>query len=148
MMAAGLGGWASVEAFEGTPASALDSIEGVEGFAAVLTDGRDTLAVVDRDGRLAAAAARPGEPDALSQLDVTVAHRSLIERALGRPDDVETVGYVHTIAEALARLVAVKAGRQATFPDAGVAVLDRVNLLGVPANGAHLSGAVRAAGPA
>jgi D-alanyl-D-alanine carboxypeptidase/D-alanyl-D-alanine-endopeptidase (penicillin-binding protein 4) len=37
-------------------------------------------------------------------------------------------------------MVAVKAGRQATFADAGVAVLDRVDLLGIPTAGAHLSG--------
>jgi D-alanyl-D-alanine carboxypeptidase/D-alanyl-D-alanine-endopeptidase (penicillin-binding protein 4) len=56
----------------------------------------------------------------------------LVEHALTDSDN--------TIAEALARVVAVKAGRQATFADAGVAVLDRVDLLGVPVAGAHLSG--------
>jgi D-alanyl-D-alanine carboxypeptidase/D-alanyl-D-alanine-endopeptidase (penicillin-binding protein 4) len=56
----------------------------------------------------------------------------LVEHALTDSDN--------TIAEALARLVAAEAGRQATFADAGVAVLDRVDLLGVPVEGAHLSG--------
>ena len=56
----------------------------------------------------------------------------LVEHALTDSDN--------TLAEALARMVAVKAGRQATFADAGVAVLDRVDLLGVPTAGARLSG--------
>ncbi|HYJ74249.1 MAG TPA: D-alanyl-D-alanine carboxypeptidase/D-alanyl-D-alanine-endopeptidase, partial [Kineosporiaceae bacterium] len=56
----------------------------------------------------------------------------LVEHALTDSDN--------TVAEALARMVAVKAGRQATFADAGVAVLDRVDLLGVPTAGARLSG--------
>ncbi|HVN13721.1 MAG TPA: D-alanyl-D-alanine carboxypeptidase/D-alanyl-D-alanine-endopeptidase, partial [Kineosporiaceae bacterium] len=56
----------------------------------------------------------------------------LVEHALTDSDN--------TIAEALARVVAVTAGRQATFADGGVAVLDRVDLLGVPVAGAHLSG--------
>jgi D-alanyl-D-alanine carboxypeptidase/D-alanyl-D-alanine-endopeptidase (penicillin-binding protein 4) len=56
----------------------------------------------------------------------------LVEHALTDSDN--------TVAEALARLVAEKAGRQATFADAGVAVLDRVAALGVPVMGARLSG--------
>jgi serine-type D-Ala-D-Ala carboxypeptidase/endopeptidase (penicillin-binding protein 4) len=56
----------------------------------------------------------------------------LVEHALTDSDN--------TIAEALARMVAVSAGRQATFADGGVAVLDRIDLLGVPTEGAHLSG--------
>jgi D-alanyl-D-alanine carboxypeptidase/D-alanyl-D-alanine-endopeptidase (penicillin-binding protein 4) len=56
----------------------------------------------------------------------------LVEQALTDSDN--------TIAEALARVVAVKAGQQATFADAGVAVMDRIDLLGVPVAGARLSG--------
>jgi D-alanyl-D-alanine carboxypeptidase/D-alanyl-D-alanine-endopeptidase (penicillin-binding protein 4) len=56
----------------------------------------------------------------------------LVEHALTDSDN--------TVAEALARVVAVRAGRQATFADAGVAVLDRVALLGVPVAGARLNG--------
>jgi serine-type D-Ala-D-Ala carboxypeptidase/endopeptidase (penicillin-binding protein 4) len=46
----------------------------------------------------------------------------------------------NTVAEALARLVAWRAGRPATFDDAGVAILDQVSLLGVPTVGARLVG--------
>jgi D-alanyl-D-alanine carboxypeptidase/D-alanyl-D-alanine-endopeptidase (penicillin-binding protein 4) len=77
---------------------------------------------------------RAKAPDGATELarveSATVA--DLVEHALTDSDN--------TIAEALARMVAVKAGRQATFADAGVAVLDRVGLLGVPTAGARLSG--------
>jgi D-alanyl-D-alanine carboxypeptidase/D-alanyl-D-alanine-endopeptidase (penicillin-binding protein 4) len=56
----------------------------------------------------------------------------LVEHALTDSDN--------TVAEALARLVAARSGRRATFADAGVAVLDRVDLLGVPTTGATLNG--------
>jgi D-alanyl-D-alanine carboxypeptidase/D-alanyl-D-alanine-endopeptidase (penicillin-binding protein 4) len=56
----------------------------------------------------------------------------LVEHALTDSDN--------TLAEALARVVAVRAGRPATFGDAGRAVLDRVGSLGVPVTGAQLRG--------
>lgn len=56
----------------------------------------------------------------------------IVEYALTESDN--------TVAEALARLVAWRAGRPATFDDAGVAILDQVNLLGVPTAGARLVG--------
>jgi D-alanyl-D-alanine carboxypeptidase/D-alanyl-D-alanine-endopeptidase (penicillin-binding protein 4) len=46
----------------------------------------------------------------------------------------------NTVAEALARVVALRMGRQTTFTDAGRAVLDQVGLLGVPTDGARLVG--------
>lgn len=46
----------------------------------------------------------------------------------------------NTVAEVLARLVARATERPATFADAGVAVLDRIALLGVPVTGAKLTG--------
>jgi D-alanyl-D-alanine carboxypeptidase/D-alanyl-D-alanine-endopeptidase (penicillin-binding protein 4) len=46
----------------------------------------------------------------------------------------------NTVAEVLARLVARATERPATFADAGVAVLDRIALLGVPVDGAKLTG--------
>lgn len=94
--------WTSVAPFDGTPEQALASIAEVRGFAAVLTDDRQTYVALDETGRLRAAAARPDEVEALAELDVTVVHRALVERVWQRPDDVETVGYAHTIEEALA----------------------------------------------
>ena len=76
------------------------------------------------------AKAPDGAPELARVESATLA--DLVEHALTDSDN--------TIAEALARMVAVKAGRQPTFADAGVAVLDRVDLLGVPTAGAHLSG--------
>lgn len=46
----------------------------------------------------------------------------------------------NTVAEVLARLVAVQDGRAGTFADAGAAVVERVGLLGVPVEGVRLVG--------
>ena len=56
----------------------------------------------------------------------------------------DVVGYMlaasdNTVAEALARLVAVEMGRPTTFPDAARAVLDEVAVLGVDVSAATLS---------
>lgn len=99
-----LSDWASVDAYDGAPSDALAGIAGVAGFAAVLTDGRQTYVAVDSERRLSAAAARPGEVAALSDLDVTVMHRAVVERVWQRRDDVETVGYAHSVEEALGEI--------------------------------------------
>jgi uncharacterized protein (DUF1015 family) len=96
-----LAGWALPEPFDGPAADALASIEGAPGFAAVLTNRSETYVVTDSDRRLATAATRPGDVDALSDLDVTVVHRALVERVWGVADDVDNVGYAHSIDEAL-----------------------------------------------
>jgi uncharacterized protein (DUF1015 family) len=92
---------ADVERVDDSPAAALDRVTGLAEFAAVLTDGTATYLVVDHDRRLAVAAIRPGEPEALGDLDVTVVHRALVERVWGLTDDVDTVGYAHSVDEAL-----------------------------------------------
>jgi D-alanyl-D-alanine carboxypeptidase/D-alanyl-D-alanine-endopeptidase (penicillin-binding protein 4) len=56
----------------------------------------------------------------------------LVEYMLTRSDN--------TVAEALARLVAAHEGRPVTVADAAVAVVDRVQLLGVPVTGVKLVG--------
>ncbi|MBN9620344.1 MAG: DUF1015 domain-containing protein [Actinobacteria bacterium] len=92
---------AAVEEFHGSPAEALDSLPRGGAFAAVLTDGRRTWLVMDRDARLAAAAGRPGQLPELTDLDVTVLHRALVEEIWRRTDDEATVGYAHGVADAL-----------------------------------------------
>lgn len=82
-------------------AGALDAALTRTGFAVVLSDGVDAWLVTDESGKLAAAADRPGELPALAALDVTVVHRGLVERVWQLTDDVETVRYAHTVAEAL-----------------------------------------------
>jgi len=84
------------------PAAALAALADVPGFAVLLTDGSRSYVVQDRDGQLAVAAGRPGDVAALTDLDVTVVHRALVERVWGLPDDVDTVGYAHDLEEALA----------------------------------------------
>lgn len=92
--------WAMVD--QVSTGAALEPLNDLPEFAGVLTDGESTYIVVDRDRRLAEAAARPGEPAALADLDVTVVHRVLVERVWQLADDVNTVGYAHTVDEALA----------------------------------------------
>jgi uncharacterized protein (DUF1015 family) len=97
----GLSGWAKVTPFVGTPEAALAAIESLPAFAAVLTDGAESYLVEDADGALARAASDPRDVPALAALDVTVMHRGLVERVWQLDDDVDTVGYAHTVADAL-----------------------------------------------
>jgi uncharacterized protein (DUF1015 family) len=96
-----LGGWADVRPATAEPADELADIEKASGFAAVLTDGTETYVVSDGAGRLAEAARRPDEAAALAELDVTVVHRGLVDRVWQLPDDVHTVGYAHSVDEAV-----------------------------------------------
>jgi uncharacterized protein (DUF1015 family) len=97
----GLSGRGEATPFPGTPTEALARLDDVPGFAAVLTDGTESCVVTDPDGSLGAAAMRYGEVEALSDLDVTVVHRGLVEQVWGLPDDVDTVGYAHNLDEAV-----------------------------------------------
>jgi uncharacterized protein (DUF1015 family) len=94
--------WAMVDEVPLRGTAALGPLHDLPEFACVLTDGTSTYMVVDRDRKLAQAATRPGEPAALADLDVTVVHRALVERVWQLADDVDTVGYAHTVDEALA----------------------------------------------
>jgi uncharacterized protein (DUF1015 family) len=97
-----LAGWASVDRVDDSAADALDRVAENTEFAAVLTDGQQAYLVADNERRLTHAASRPGDVPALSELDVTVVHRSLVEQVWGLADEVETVGYAHSVAEAIA----------------------------------------------
>jgi uncharacterized protein (DUF1015 family) len=97
-----LAGWAAAERVETTPAETLAAIDEFRGFAAVLTDGRASYIVADVDRTLAGAAGRPGDVASLTDLDVTVLHRALVERVWQLSDDEKTVGYAHSVDEALA----------------------------------------------
>lgn len=96
-----LNAMAHVEPAPGTPADALESLNAVSGFAAVLTDGTTSVVVTDPDATLARVASRPGDLEALTALDVTLVHRGLVEGAWQLTDDVETVSYAHDTKEAL-----------------------------------------------
>jgi uncharacterized protein (DUF1015 family) len=78
--------------------SALDS---ADGFAVVLSDGKRVLLANDPERRLRADAARPGEPAAIAELDVIVLHRIVVEKLLGIADTVDTVGYAHSVNDAI-----------------------------------------------
>lgn len=97
----GAAAWGTVRDGVG-PEAALADVEQAAGFAVVLTDGTRTAVVTDPDGKLARAAARPGVPPALAELDITVLHRGLVEMVWGLPDTVQHVGYAHSVAEAVA----------------------------------------------
>lgn len=85
-----------------SPTAGLAQLETRPGFGAVLTDGVRSTVVWDAAGRIRAASLRDGEPEALADLDVTVLHRGLVERVWALTDSVETVGYAHSVDEALA----------------------------------------------
>ena len=96
-------------------ATALEQASSTRGFAVIVSDGRSAVLISDPDGALQAAAERENDVPALTELDVTVLHRGLIEGVWGLTDDVETVGYAHSVDEALAAAQAA----------AGIAVLLR-----------------------
>lgn len=82
---------------------AVDSLAAEPGFAAVLADADGAFTLRDTSGGgLARAATAPGEPAAVAELDVTVLHRVLVEQVWHLTDSVDTVGYAHSIAEAMA----------------------------------------------
>jgi uncharacterized protein (DUF1015 family) len=85
------------------PQAGLTGIEGRPGFAVLLADAARAVVLLDEDGTLRAASRRDGEPETLSELDVTVLHRGLVERMLGLPDNEHTVEYAHSVDEALDR---------------------------------------------
>lgn len=82
------------------PDRAVERLDGAAGFTVVLTDGADWFVVTDPEGALHQAAQRPDEPSALAELDVTVVHRGLVERAWGLTDTEANVHYAHSPDEA------------------------------------------------
>jgi hypothetical protein len=96
-----LGGRATVQEFGGSPEEALAALDDADRFTAVLTDGSRSYVVRDEEGHLRESASRPGDVAALTDLDVTVLHRGLVERVWELRDDVDSVGYAHTVAEAI-----------------------------------------------
>ena len=100
-----LDGLAKVALATGSPEAALGALPATGPFAAILTDGTDAYVVEDVDGQLAAAAARADSAPALTDLDVTVLHRGLVERVWHLTDDVDTVGYAHDVGEAVSAAV-------------------------------------------
>ena len=97
----GLSTKATVTEVSSSPADALDTLGESDVFAAILADGRHTFVVSDSSGRLRESALRPGDVPALAELDVTVVHRALVEAVWKLSDDVDTVGYAHTVDESL-----------------------------------------------
>ncbi|HKC28585.1 MAG TPA: DUF1015 domain-containing protein [Jatrophihabitans sp.] len=97
-----LSGWAEVTPVDAPLGRTLDELGDRAQFTAILSDGAHAYLVSDDEHRLADAAARPGAVDALTELDVTVAHRGLVERALRLADDEANVGYAHSLEEAVA----------------------------------------------
>ena len=93
---------ASITAVDSAEAG-LAELYGDAGFAAVLTDGRTSAIVHDLDPALAAGLRIDDEPTELTDLDVTVLHRGLVERVWELHDNADTVGYAHSVNEAVSR---------------------------------------------
>lgn len=92
---------ASVAAVDSAEAG-LAELDREAGFAAVLTDGVTSAVVHDLDPALLAGLRIDDEPAELTGLDVTILHRGLVERVWAMPDTVDTVGYAHSVTEAVA----------------------------------------------
>ena len=101
-------------------ASALQRAEQTSGFAVVLTDGSQSALVTDPHGALRRAAERPGDTPELTDLDVSILHRAVVEGAWRLIDDVDTVGYAHSEQDAV----------HAAVTSGGVAVLLRATPVG------------------
>jgi uncharacterized protein (DUF1015 family) len=110
---AGMTGWdAELTRFDDPDAAvaALTARDPSDGFAAVLSDGHQAVLVVDAARRLRDASQHEGETATLTDLDVTVLHRGLVEQVWQLEDTVDTVDYAHSVADALA----AARGRRAT----------------------------------
>lgn len=102
---AALDGWeVELTRFEDPDAAltALVDRDQTEGFAAVLSDGHQAVLVADAGRRLREASQHEGETATLTDLDVTVLHRGLVEQVWKLEDTVDTVDYAHSPADALA----------------------------------------------
>ncbi len=91
---------------EPDPGTALVHAEQTDGFAVVLTDGITTALVSEPAPGLLAGLrselAAAAEPAALADLDVTVMHRMLVTQVWGLEDTEDSVGYAHSVDEAIA----------------------------------------------
>jgi uncharacterized protein (DUF1015 family) len=94
---------AAVSEVAGTPQQALSGCEQERGFAAVLTDGTRTVVVTDPEGRLRSETEQVQPLPALAALDVSTLHQVLVQRRWNLPDDVDHVGYAHSIEEAVSQ---------------------------------------------
>lgn len=86
----------------GSVQDGMSRLDGLQDFAAVLTDGQAAVVVSQPEPTVVERAHRAGEPPALSALDVTVLHRALVPDVWRLPDSVEAVAYAHGIGEAIA----------------------------------------------
>jgi uncharacterized protein (DUF1015 family) len=84
------------------PDAGLLQAAGIDGFAAVLTDGRRSVLVSDLHPSVLVGLLSPGEPAALAELDVTVLHRALVGPVWGLTDDEKSVDYSHSQSDAIA----------------------------------------------
>jgi uncharacterized protein (DUF1015 family) len=83
------------------PDAAAAALERLPGFAIALSDGTRSVVVHDSSGKLADSAVTADEPASLAQLDVTVLHRTLVRDVWQLTDDVEVVGFAHSVADAV-----------------------------------------------
>lgn len=98
-----LDGWDADVTELAKPEQALAELEQRDvtaGFTVVLTDGNRSYLVSDTGGRIRTASVHEGETATLTDLDVTVLHRGLVEQLWALEDTVDTVDYAHSVDEA------------------------------------------------
>ncbi|HET6209853.1 MAG TPA: DUF1015 domain-containing protein [Jatrophihabitans sp.] len=85
------------------PVSSVEQLlADTEGFAVALAAGDRAVIVSDLDPVTVRRGLGADADNALGGLDITVLHRVLVEQVWQLPDDVDSVGYAHDVAEALA----------------------------------------------
>jgi uncharacterized protein (DUF1015 family) len=84
-----------------SPSDAIAALDAATDFAVALTDGARTVTVTDPALRLRASVPDDSRTAALAGLDVTVLHRGMVEQIWGLEDSVATVGYAHSVDEAI-----------------------------------------------
>ncbi|MCW2522463.1 MAG: hypothetical protein JWO63_798 [Frankiales bacterium] len=83
-------------------AEAERRLDEIEGFALALSDGQETVIVTELDPALVQEALGSAAGSTLGQLDVSVLHQVLVPRVWSLPDEVGTVDYEHSVADAVA----------------------------------------------
>jgi uncharacterized protein (DUF1015 family) len=85
------------------PVTAVEqSLANIDGFAVALVHGDEAVIVTDVSADAMRAGLGADADTALGRLDVTVLHRVLVEQVWGLTDTVDTVGYAHDVADAIA----------------------------------------------
>jgi uncharacterized protein (DUF1015 family) len=84
-----------------SPETSLDRLDSISGPAWLLVGSERQWLISDVDGGLVERSVPQGLPAQWRRLDATVLHHVLLDHVWGVPDDVEAIGYHHSVRSAL-----------------------------------------------